>query len=378
MSQSAMLARQAAAPMVPDLEGPAGPPPPGVIPQLDDPPNGNHIAVPITAVCTVLVFILYMIRFYAKWHTKMFNVADYLSAIAFPLFWVYVYYSFRLSWSPAYMVHMYDMKLGSVTEFSYVCWIATLFYFVLIALIKVAILLEWTTIFATKSSKNIFAWACYATAVVIACLSIILFSMNMANCTPFERNWNPLLPNSFCRFEVPTFGLASAVTNLVFDVVPILLAQSAIWNLRLSWQKKVGVSVVFLIGVIGIAVGIVRLIYSIKFVSSNDTTFFFSIMGLCSMVETTCAILVLCAPFAPKAFSSVKQTKTVSQLSRYMTFRTNTAYGSKDSKSTTSFQELTDIPSRSGPNPDPWGSPNVGSMPSYPYDAYGRRVDQAV
>jgi hypothetical protein len=76
MSSSAMLARQAAAPMVPDLEGPAGPPPPGVLPQLDDPPNGNHIAVPITAICVVLVFILYMIRFYAKWHTRMFNVAD--------------------------------------------------------------------------------------------------------------------------------------------------------------------------------------------------------------------------------------------------------------------------------------------------------------
>ena len=76
MSQSAMLARQAAGPMANKLELPALEPPAGVIPQLDDPPNGNHIAVPITAVCTVLVFILYMIRFYAKWHTRMFNVAD--------------------------------------------------------------------------------------------------------------------------------------------------------------------------------------------------------------------------------------------------------------------------------------------------------------
>lgn len=147
------------------------------------------------------------------------------------------------------MINMYNVPLKNITEFSYVCWIATLLYVVLIALIKVAILLEWTEIFVTDKKRSYFAWACWITSGVISTLSIILFIMSLANCSPFERNWNPLLPNSFCRFAVPEFGLASAITNLILDVIPLLLAQKVIWSLRLSWQKKLGVSVIFLIGI---------------------------------------------------------------------------------------------------------------------------------
>jgi hypothetical protein len=64
---------------VPNLNGPSGPPPPGVVPQLENPPNGNHIAVPVMCVCTILIVILYSIRFWAKWQTKKLNKADYVS-----------------------------------------------------------------------------------------------------------------------------------------------------------------------------------------------------------------------------------------------------------------------------------------------------------
>ncbi|OTA65771.1 hypothetical protein K449DRAFT_431223 [Hypoxylon sp. EC38] len=107
--------------------------------------------------------------------------------------------------------------------------------------------------------------------------------MELANCTPFERNWNPLIPGGFCRFSTAQFGLASSTTNFTLDLIPILLAQKVIWGLRLSWKKKLGISFMFLIGLTGCAASLVRLYYSTRFYTSNDTTYYFSLLAISNM-----------------------------------------------------------------------------------------------
>lgn len=116
-------------------------------------------------------------------------------------------------------------------------------------MIKCAILLEWTSIFAPQGKRDYFAWACYAACGAIASLSVIIFIMDLVNCTPFEANWNPLIPGAFCRFSIPEFGLASSVTDLTLDIIPLILAQKVIWGLRMSWRRKLGISAIFFVGI---------------------------------------------------------------------------------------------------------------------------------
>ncbi|KAM7188574.1 hypothetical protein V8F33_010539 [Rhypophila sp. PSN 637] len=215
---------------LPDLNGPSLAPPPGVVPQMDNPPNGNSIALSIITVCVVLTAFFYMVRFYAKYLTKKIGIADHMSFVAFPLFWVYVYYSNRLSWSPGYMVHMWNIRLGELSNFTY------------------------TSIFVpeSQSKRSPFAWACYSSCAAIGLLSAIIFIMYLVNCTPFQGNWDPLVPDRKCKFAVPEFGLASSVTNLALDIVPLCLAQKVIWGLRMSWRRKVGISAVFLVGIMSV------------------------------------------------------------------------------------------------------------------------------
>ncbi|RYP52088.1 hypothetical protein DL768_002638 [Monosporascus sp. mg162] len=210
------------------LDGPSIPAPAGSVSILDNPPNGNHIAIPVITVCVVLTAIFYVIRFYAKYLAKKINAADYLSAIAFPLFWVYVYYSYRLSWTSGYLVHMWDLRLKDLAAFSYVCFLATLLYLWIIALVKCAILLEWIDIFVPKGNRSYFTRACYATCVAISSSSIIIFIMALVNCTPLAAIWDPLIPSAFCRFDIAPFNLASATTNLVLDLIPLILAQKCL------------------------------------------------------------------------------------------------------------------------------------------------------
>lgn len=59
-----------------NLDGPTIPAPPGYVSILDNPPNGNHIAIPIITLCVVLSAFSFLLRFYAKFLAKKFNVAD--------------------------------------------------------------------------------------------------------------------------------------------------------------------------------------------------------------------------------------------------------------------------------------------------------------
>lgn len=59
-----------------DLNGPTIPPPSGSVSNFDNPPNGNHIAIPIITLCAIISAISYSIRFYAKYVMKKVNASD--------------------------------------------------------------------------------------------------------------------------------------------------------------------------------------------------------------------------------------------------------------------------------------------------------------
>lgn len=59
-----------------DLNGPTIPIPSGSVSNFDNPPNGNHIAIPIITLCAVISAISYSIRFYSKYIMKKVNTSD--------------------------------------------------------------------------------------------------------------------------------------------------------------------------------------------------------------------------------------------------------------------------------------------------------------
>ncbi|KAH8689032.1 hypothetical protein BGW36DRAFT_309012 [Talaromyces proteolyticus] len=315
------------------LNGPATPAPNGTESNLDNPPNGNYIAIPIISVCVVVTVLSYALRFYAKYLLKSINVADYLTIIAFPLYWAYIYYSYRLSWTPGYLVHEWDIRLKDMAAFSYICWIATILYLFIVALVKCAILSEWTNLFFPKGTRNWLTYIWWTSGALISSLSFILFVLDLVNCTPFSGNWDPLAQGRYCRFSVPAFSVASAATNLGLELIPLTIAQKVIWSMHLTWKKRLGVSVIFLISIVGCVSSTVRLYYSTRFYTSSDSSYYFSILALCTLCETTCANLVLCVPSVPKVVRGLMQSRVFKRLRSRFT-RTNASNTTDNSKDT--------------------------------------------
>ncbi|GAP92557.2 putative 60S ribosomal protein l36 protein [Rosellinia necatrix] len=223
---------------------------------------------------------------------------------------------------PIYWLAGKGMRAGLVV----ITWLATLLYLVIIAPIKCAILLEWVDIFVPKGERNYFTYASWATCFAFVSLSVIIFVLDLVNCTPFESNWDPLVPGRVCKFQIAQFGFASSTTNFVLDLIPIFLAQKVIWGLRLPAHKKWGVSIIFLVGLAGCAASLVRLYYSTRFYVSNDTSYYFSILAITSLAETTAANLVLCAPFIPKAAFGLKQSRAATAIRSYRASKSEETY----------------------------------------------------
>lgn len=72
--------------------------------------------------------------------------------------------------------------------------------------------------------------------------------VELAACSPFERNWNPLIKGK-C---LDTVGLAVAISavNLAFDLIIFFLPQKVIWGLQMRIKRKIGISFLFAIGIL--------------------------------------------------------------------------------------------------------------------------------
>ena len=121
-------------------------------------------------------------------------------------------------------------------------------YAATLALIKVAILLEWLHIFASNGSRNYFFWCAHILLWVNALFYFSAIVVINVSCVPREKYWNRLLPGK-CIDDIP-IDIASAVVNFSVDVGILLLPQRVIWKLNMSRKNRIGVSAIFGLGVL--------------------------------------------------------------------------------------------------------------------------------
>jgi len=155
-------------------------------------------------------------------------------------------------------------------------------------LLKAAILLEWTRLFAPYGIspwfsvcillKNSFTLCCTLSGSVIICnhypievvkhptahyviqkTCYILLVVNAlyysfcviastASCRPYKRIWDKTIPGKCINSLILT--MASAGVNVLLDVAILALPQNLIWRLQMGMKRKIGISAIFGMGVL--------------------------------------------------------------------------------------------------------------------------------
>ncbi|KAH0436387.1 hypothetical protein CcaCcLH18_04407 [Colletotrichum camelliae] len=285
---------------------PALAPPEGVTPNFDNPPNQNGLAWAVTTTCMVIATLCLFVRCYARlWIEKKVRIEEgivplsILMILAYGAYWGTAYAAYGMIWTPGYYVHTWNLRNKDLIQPLYLILVYGCCYSAVLPLIKTAILLDWCRIFTAGDKRKSAFWWCCMGVVGFQCLwgilCIILLNMQ---CTPHNAIWEFYVPSK-C-FELPKVMLTSASVQVATDIVMVLLPQRIIWGLQMNLQRKIGISIIFGVGVLASIAACFRLDHTIAFAKAADTMYFIGPLLFWACAEMTCGFFILSVPCLPK------------------------------------------------------------------------------
>ena len=67
-------------------------------------------------------------------------------------------------------------------------------------------------------------------------------------CKPIAGAWNRELPGGVVCIDIPKFEFGTNLTNVLLDACIIALPIRRVWKLKLTWNQKLAITGVFLLG----------------------------------------------------------------------------------------------------------------------------------
>ncbi|KAF2877772.1 hypothetical protein BDV95DRAFT_588804 [Massariosphaeria phaeospora] len=300
------------------LEGPALEAPPGVMYDFEN-PGGNHaLGYGIVILGGVLATISVLLRLHSRLLIKRVNIEDALLIAALGLYAGHEYCVYSLALFPGMQVHQWNVQLKNMIPILYNIHIGSVFYGLIIMLLKAAILLDWIRIFVPHGQRNAMFWISHAMIWSNVLFYGVGTLVELFQCTPREKIWNPLVEGS-CPINMKSHNIASGVINLVSDLIIIGLPQQMIWKMQISRPTKIGISLLFAIGVFACASAAVRLYYIYRLLNSPDQLFTVSEAGLWAIGEMTAGFMIMGIPSLPKVVKSLPYSESVLSLLRSLT-----------------------------------------------------------
>ncbi|KAI0122425.1 hypothetical protein F4814DRAFT_458106 [Daldinia grandis] len=272
------------------LDGPAEKPPDGIQSNLTNPHNSNNGGFLFTSFCLAIATVFVLVRLYAK-----------VFLIGRIIFVGIAYCIYRLIINVGFRIHQWDIRVRSMSEHLYIMHLCINLYSAHLMVTKTAILLEWIHIFVPDGRRSLFYRACCCLIWAnIIFYSVVIVVANLV-CIPIQRIWDKTVDGE-CNGNENPLNILSASLNLVFDIFILVLPQPVIWKLHMPKTKKMGISIVFAIGILATMASCFRVANSVQY-RSGDSTYVASKLVIWSLVEMTCSFLVFCVPIIPGIWS---------------------------------------------------------------------------
>ncbi|TGJ80010.1 hypothetical protein E0Z10_g8751 [Xylaria hypoxylon] len=164
-------------------------------------------------------------------------------------------------------------------ELRQVIFIGASVYNVVIACGKAAVILGWIRIFVPAPTRNPIFYGCWAAFILNSLYYAAATVTQNVACTPYRYTWDKTLPGGHC-IDLPYVYVASGSIDIVTDLAIFILPQQVIWQLQMSTKKKIGVSLIFAVGIFGILSAIFRVVVSLNFQKAADATYAVSTVAL--------------------------------------------------------------------------------------------------
>ncbi|KAI1805957.1 hypothetical protein F4811DRAFT_195202 [Daldinia bambusicola] len=138
-----------------------------------------------------------------------------------------------------------------------VSFVSSVLYFTIAGATKLGILLMYYRIFSVSTA---FRYQLFVAVSLVIGWWVGCTVATLTNCIPLEWSWNNSLADPRYCFDYNVFWMASGACEIFLDVLILTLPISTVVRMRLSTQRKITISIIFLLGGFTIITGLVKVI----------------------------------------------------------------------------------------------------------------------
>lgn len=212
------------------------------------------------------------------------------------------------SWAVAYGMgaHTWELNTYAVGVQYKVLLGSGITWVVATAFCKISILWFYTCIFSTKGFKL----SARILMLFVAAYAIAFFCVFLTNCQPISYQWHPV-PGGHCK-SITVEEITSVSANMVIDTAIVVLPMRPLWGLQMATRKKIGISILFGLGLLVVAVMGWRIKITVESTTKTDFVYGLGNIGIVTMFELWVGIIVAClptlAPFYSKYLAPIMST----------------------------------------------------------------------
>ncbi|OAA53693.1 Pth11-like protein [Cordyceps fumosorosea ARSEF 2679] len=161
--------------------------------------------------------------------------------------------------------HVWEMPLERFERYAIFVFVAAPVYQLCNGFTKLSLL----AIYLQLSPSRLFRFATWSSIAIVAAYSIVITCMMIFRCSPVRKSFDVRVQGGWC-LDAGILYMATAVSNIVTDVMLFLLPTPMVLRLQMDRAQKMGAIAIFAIASATVATSIVRLIYLPATLRSTD------------------------------------------------------------------------------------------------------------
>ncbi|GAP82405.1 putative integral membrane protein [Rosellinia necatrix] len=304
---------------------PGAKPPPGVIPNFDNPYSLAPVCLIVISITLPLTVVFLGLRLYVRLRVKRTTGADdVLCAISVPL--VISFCGITLSFlNNPVGPHQWNVPLSKITLLFQQLTVVSLVIYALGCLtVKCTLLLLYMRIFSPNPRARVMIWAGLIFIVTFYTISVIV---SLATCLPraSDGGWLSQSRGSRCEKEDELFAEVQGIVGAITDIYVFIIPMTLLAKLRLSRKRKIGVYGIFFTGFLACVVSIINAVFRFIVFGSGDALWNeVPIYALCA-AELNFGLLCACMPVVFVVFKGFGS-KTVSWAAKIRSWTTRSKF----------------------------------------------------
>ena len=180
-------------------------------------------------------------------------------------------------------------------------------YLAAVTLPKLSILSMYLRVFTTKPYRM----SVYVIAVILIMTFVVGGLTGSLGCQPLAFFWNPTIPGGHC-IDINAFFRWISLPNILTDVAMLVLPQPLIWTLQITRNQKIGLTVTFLTGSIGLIASIFRFTTFFRNNAISDGTFASVELMSWTIIEPGIYLMAACLPTLRPIFQRLFKDRSLS------------------------------------------------------------------